>query len=517
MPEPENNAAPGPENNAAPEPEDNAAPGPEDNADQADAVQESKEGTESLGPEMLSPEVRETAAQFFERAEQATVRGNYDYAINLYLQGIRLNPFEIEKGHRGLRDAALKRQGQGKGFGLGSIFGQAKAALSTMLGRKKDAMLSLLSAVAKDPNNIMLMSQVMQTARRLRYTEVAVWYGELAAEASLRGKKKPQKQIFTTLADLYEAQARFRDAIDSLQHAVQIDPADRTLDKRMRDMAAAASIHEGQLESVTGARDMIRDKAQATESERQQVVRTKEQLDEQYAALKASLDDDPDNPVKMQTLAECQWRRGNIDEAMALLKKALSQSGEYRYKSRMDDIRMAEFRRELRQIERQLKAEADRTDLKEKRKELSERQNALEYEIYIERQKQYPTDMSIRYELGLREYRTGRYDDAIVSFQQATRDPKRRIQAYNMLGRCFFSKKLYQEAQGQFETAIKQYELSGDPMGKELRYNLARTLETQQKYREAIDWYSDIVQQDYQYLDAAKRLEALRDKGSEQS
>ena len=81
-----------------------------------------------------------------------------------------------------------------------------------------------------------------------------------------------------------------------------------------------------------------------------------------------------------------------------------------------------------------------------------------------------------------------------------------------MLGKCFFAKKLYREAQGQFESAIKQYELSDDPLGKELRYNLARTFEIENKFDEAIEWYSVIVQQDYQYLDAAKRLEALRRK-----
>lgn len=484
--------------------------------DQPEQPEQAGDEVEAVGPDQLNPEDRETADQFFERAQQATTRGNYDYAIDLYLQGLRLNPFEVENGHQGLRNAALKRQGQGKGLGIGSLLGQGKAAFSTMLGRKKDAMLSLLSAIAKDPNNVMLLSQVMQATRRLGYTEVAIWYGELAAEESLRGKKKPQKQIFTTLGDLYENQGRYRSAIEALQHAVQIDPSDRSLDKRMRDMAASASIQEGQLESVSGAREMIRDMAQAAESERQQVVRTKEQLDEQYEILKANLDEDPENPVKMQALAECQWRRGNIDDAMALLKKALSQSGEYRYKSRMDDIRMAEFRSQLRDLDRRIEAEPD-ADLKAKRQELIDKRDALEYEIYVERQKQYPTDMSIRYELGVREYRTGRYDDAIVSFQQATRDPKRRIQAFNMLGRCFFAKKLYEEAQGQFETAIKQYELSGDPLGKELRYNLARTLETQNKVKEAVQWYSDIVQQDYQYLDAAKRLEALRQKGSESS
>jgi tetratricopeptide (TPR) repeat protein len=199
---------------------------------------------------------------------------------------------------------------------------------------------------------------------------------------------------------------------------------------------------------------------------------------------------------------------------MALLKKALDLTGEYRYKSRMDDVHMGEYRRILRELDEQLAADPARTDLKAKRQALRAERDAFELDIFIERQKQYPTDMGIRYELGVRQYRLGRYDEALVSFQQSTRDPKRRIQALNMLGKCFYAKKLPQEAQQQFETAIQQYELTGDPLGKELRYNLALAFEAQGKTPEAIEWYSNIVQQDYQYRDAAKRLESLRQKST---
>jgi hypothetical protein len=57
--------------------------------------------------------------------------------------------------------------------------------------------------------------------------------------------------------------------------------------------------------------------------------------------------------------------------------------------------------------------------------------------------------------------------------------------------------------------------MATDPLGKELRYNLAQSFEAQGKLPQAIEWYSVIVQQDYQYRDAAKRLESLRKKAAE--
>jgi len=495
-----------------PEPDKQEPESPEPSAESPEsgaAMPAAESADESEGAVELAPEIRAMADGCFERAEEATVRNNFDYAIRLYLDGLRYNPLDIERGHRGLRDCALRRRNQGKGGGLGSLLGQIKGAASQMLGRHKDTLLSLEAAWARDPQNITLVMQLMQTARRMEYTDVAIWFGEIAAEETLRSKK-PQKQAFTTLADLYEGQERFQDAVNALSQAVRIDPSDRTLDKRARDLSARASIEKGKLEEVGDFHDMIRDRAQASSSATQQVVRTREQLEAQYDELKTALDADPENAVKMQALAMCEARRGHLDEALGLLQTALDKTGEYRFKSRMDDIRMAEFRRVLRALNEQIRTEPDRDDLKGNRRQVIEKRDEFELALYQERQNQYPTDMEIRFELGVRQFRAGHYDDAIVSFQTSTRDPKRRIHALNMLGKCFYTKKLYLEAQGQFETAIQQYEMASDPLGKELRYNLAKTFEVQGKAPQAIEWYSVIVQQDYQYLDVAKRLQALR-------
>ena len=471
-------------------------------------------GAEPPGPtDELAPDIQ-LADSCFARAEQATVRGNFEYAIHLYLDGLRYNPRDLEHGHKGLHDCAIRRRNTGKGGGIGALFGQAKTGLSQMLGRQKDAMLGLLASLARDPQNVTLLTQMMQMARRQEYFDVAIYYGELAAEETLRSKK-PQKQIFTTLADMYESSGQFQKGVDALATAIRIDPSDRALDKRARDLAAQASIEEGKLESVSDFRQMIRDQGLASKAATQQVVRTADQLETQYAELKAALDADPKNAVKMQLLADCQARRGNLGDAMALLQQALDLTGEYRYKARMDDLRMAEYRRLLREIDEQLGTEPGRADLKAKRHEIVAERDPFELAVFTQRQRQYPTDMSIRYDLGVRQYRIGQYDEAIVAFQMATRDPKRRILALNQLGKCFFAKKLLQEAQSQFETAIQQYELAGDPLGKELRYNLAMCFEAQGKAPQAIEWYSVIVQQDYQYRDAAKRLEALRRKATE--
>jgi tetratricopeptide (TPR) repeat protein len=173
---------------------------------------------------------------------------------------------------------------------------------------------------------------------------------------------------------------------------------------------------------------------------------------------------------------------------------------------------MRQIRRQLRQLEDEIAKNAEDDEPKKKRQELIERRNQYELEVFEERAREYPTDMTVRYDLGLRHYRCGQIEKAIGAFQMSTRDPKRKILSLNMLGKCFFQSKLYQEAAAQFQAAIDSYEVEADAMWKELRYNLGLTYEAMKTPDMAIECYSQIVMADFQYRDAAKRLTRLRNR-----
>ena len=72
-----------------------------------------------------------------------------------------------------------------------------------------------------------------------------------------------------------------------------------------------------------------------------------------------------------------------------------------------------------------------------------------------------------------------RYNEAIPLFQEAQRDPRRRISALGKIGSCFFLKGWYADAIDVLTQAIDAYELKEDALAKELRYNLARAYEEQ--------------------------------------
>ena len=65
--------------------------------------------TEMEFPEELIARGRE----FFHKGSEVAYALNYDYAIELFLDGISFWPDALEEGHKPLRDIALRRQAAG--------------------------------------------------------------------------------------------------------------------------------------------------------------------------------------------------------------------------------------------------------------------------------------------------------------------------------------------------------------------------------------------------------------------
>ncbi|MHC4913575.1 MAG: hypothetical protein ACYTE5_11355, partial [Planctomycetota bacterium] len=53
------------------------------------------------------------ARVFFERARKVAETDNFDYAIDMYLEGLRCAPDALQEGHIPLCELGLRRQGKG--------------------------------------------------------------------------------------------------------------------------------------------------------------------------------------------------------------------------------------------------------------------------------------------------------------------------------------------------------------------------------------------------------------------
>jgi tetratricopeptide (TPR) repeat protein len=204
-------------------------------------------------------------------------------------------------------------------------------------------------------------------------------------------------------------------------------------------------------------------------------------------------------------------------EAVKLLTAAVEQTGQYRYKMRIGDIRMRQINRRLRALQNQVKANADDKALRNKYQDLVAKKLKFELEEYSQRIKNYPTDLSLRYELGKRLYAFKKYDEAIGAFQQAKVDPKHRVVSLEFLGRCYIARGWLEEAIDTLQQGIEAYPSSDDRLAMDLRYQLMLALKqlaikskSVEHGRDSQKIASQVLQTDINYRDIRQQMEGIR-------
>ncbi|MBI3876382.1 MAG: tetratricopeptide repeat protein [Verrucomicrobia bacterium] len=123
------------------------------------------------------------------------------------------------------------------------------------------------------------------------------------------------------------------------------------------------------------------------------------------------------------------------------------------------------------------------------------------------RAEKYPTDLTIRFELGELYFKAGRLTDAIKEFQQAKNNPHKRIAALNFLGLCFSQRGMHEMAARTLQDAIKEKPVFDDEK-KELIYNFGCVLEKMGRAAEAIKQFEEIYQEDIGYRDVGAKVDA---------
>jgi len=479
---------------------------------------QSEEHPAAIEEPLASPEDQAKARKWFERAQTVAQTRNYDYAIECYLRGLEFWPEAVEEGHKPLRAAALARRQSG-----GKKPGMMEAMKHSMSGRDpKKAMLNAELLLAKDPTNISYMEGVFRNASKAHYDRTAMWIGQILFDA-VKHEKKPSrsrlellKQVYEQIGDRAQERGDYPTAVEAYERGVaaldllrQLRPQDLDVSNQQRDLSSKLTILKGHYGAAESFKDSLRDaEVQKELATKERLVQTDTQLDQLIAKARADVAANPDVPTKITALVEllCKRERPQEEqEAIDILTQAYERTKNYRFKMLADDIRIRQWSRRAREI-------LARGDRRAAQEHLA-KQLAFEVEIFRERAENYPTDMRIRYQYGLRLFKARRYDEAVPVFQAARADPKHRVLCNAHIGRCFFEKGYYAQAIDVFRQALEEYEIEGDELSKEMTYWLARSCESDGRTEDATRLYGQLLQWDYNYRDVRARLDQLR-KGS---
>ncbi|HTW94218.1 MAG TPA: hypothetical protein VMD30_05470, partial [Tepidisphaeraceae bacterium] len=114
-------------------------------------------------------EDRKKANAFFEYGRTRAATAQFDYSIEMYLSGLKLDPESIE-AHQELRDVSLKRKASGgKKLGMLEVIKLKRPSKDD-----KDNMLAAEKLLSYDPGEASYMLQIAQNAYRAGYFDTVL-------------------------------------------------------------------------------------------------------------------------------------------------------------------------------------------------------------------------------------------------------------------------------------------------------------------------------------------------------
>ena len=169
---------------------------------------------------------------FFEKAHKVAESSNFDYAIDMYLEGLRYTPEAIEQGHLPLCELALQRQGKG---------GKKPSVMDRMkrLGGKTplEQMLNAEYLFAKDPGHLPYAEAMLKAAVAGGCKKTADWIANLIFQTN-NAAKKPSVRTYILLKDSYAALGQFDKAVAACQRAARLKPDDGELADEYKNLSA---------------------------------------------------------------------------------------------------------------------------------------------------------------------------------------------------------------------------------------------------------------------------------------
>ncbi len=448
------------------------------------------------------------AKAFFERARKVSETNNFDYAIDMYLEGLRYAPEALEEGHLPLCELALQRQG--KGGKKPSMVERVKRL------RGKTPLEHLLNAeylFAKDPEHLPYAEAMLKAAVEGGYTQTAKWLANLIFQTN-NAAEKPSLQTYIMLKDCYATLGEFDKAVAACQQAMKLKPKDGQLEEDYKNLSAELTMASGKYDMEGDFRQSIKDsEAQAKLYAQDRVVKTESYRISAVRDARKEMTRNPNLPKNIFSLAEALSDLQTDEaenEAVELLENAYKNRNDFSFKQRAGLLRIKQLRRKIKDAKAALSTKPDDAQAKAAREELTAQLSNYELQHYQLCVQNYPTDLQLKYEYGVRLLRNKKFNEAIPLFQEAQKDPRRKMAALDKIGYCFFMKGWFTDAIDVFKQAIDSYEIKDDSVANELRYNLARAYEENGNIQESLEIYRKIAQLDFAFRDVSQRVDKLR-------
>ena len=458
-------------------------------------------------PEKAVNEIPRDLRALFIKGNDALLRENYDYAIDLFNQVLLREPgfFECRK--------ALRTAQQHKAGGGGGLFKKVWSSASSspqvakaQLTLRKDPVEALAIAeqiLNGDPNNSGAHKVIVGAATALQLPQTAV----MSLDVLVRNSPKDKTlaiEFATQLADTGEVRRGER----ILQDLLRASPNDGDLGQALKNLSARRTLGEGGYEIIAGGegsyRDILKNETEAKSLEQENRVHKSEDVAERLIAeYETRLQTETDNLKLLRQLAELYTQKKQFDRAQTLYDqvKASDMGNDPSLDRAIADTKVRQFDHQIESLD---PAGADHS---ERVAQLNSEKLTFQVAECQKRVEKFPTDLAIRFEMGTLYFQAGKIGEAIQELQKAQGNPHKRIAAMSLLAQCFAKRKMHDLAAKTLQNAIKE-KIVFDDEKKELIYQLGCVFENLGKKEDAIEQFKLIYETDIGYKDVAAKVDA---------
>lgn len=452
---------------------------------------------------------KKKAEAFFKQGRTVAQAGQFDYAIEMFLQGLARDPENI-LAHQALREISLKRKASG---------GKDMGMLTKMKNRYgKDDVENLIVAerfLSYDPGNTGRMLEMLNHAAEAGCQEAVMWVGPILLRANLDGGK-PEIGKFMALKDAYMRMGKWQQSVDAAQHALRMRPQDMDLQAEVKNLAARQTMKEGGYGESGSFRDSIRNAdSQKTLQDQDKDIRTVDALTAQILFAREEHKREPNEVGKITKLIDALMKTEQSEyenEAIETLDSAYQRLGQFRFRFRIGQIKMQQLKRMERSLREQVALNPKDEEAVKTYKEFAKDRAEEELKEFALASENYPTDLTLKYEMARRLIQLQQYPEAIPLLQHAVQDAKLRVDGTIELGKAFLAADYLDEAVDTLKGLTESYQGVGDTKAKEIWYWYGRSLEQRGDVPDAIKCYSKVTMWDFNYRDVQARIKALRAK-----
>jgi tetratricopeptide (TPR) repeat protein len=452
-------------------------------------------------------EISRDVRAIFQKGNDALIRENYDYAIDLLMQVLEKEPSFYE-GRKALRLAQVRKAGGGGGFFAKAMRSASSSPLvakgQIALRRNPTEALSIGEQILNgDPNSSAGHRLIAEAALALDMPRTAVMSYDILFKNNPRDKNVgiPYANM---LAEIGESKLAER----ILMEMARMMPSDPDLHQALKDLSARKTLSEGgynALEDGKGSyRDILRNPDEAKSLEQQnRVQKTEDQGQNLITQYEARLKTEPNNVRLLRNIADLYTEKKKFDLALQFYEKIKATEGGASDATIDSAIAATKSKQFDFQIEH---LDATAPDYTDKVAQINAEKQTYRIAECQKRVERNPTDLAIRYEMGVLYFHAGKIAEAMGEFQKSKNNPNKKVASMNYLALCFTKRKMYPLAVTTFQEALREKQVF-DEEKKDLVYNLGIVFDAMEKPKEANEQFEQIYAIDIGYKDVAARVD----------